>query len=76
MLENAKRLKKVPSYDVRPDSEILTDLKDYGTEMPKQLSADNFKVSHHTNFSLDLINFAVQTVITGFEKQKGGLWGI
>ena len=54
----------------------MKDLRDYGNELPNQLDEDNFKVTHNTNFNVSLVNFAVQTLITGFEKQKGGVWGI
>ena len=51
-----------------PTEAIKRDLKDYGNELPNSLDEENFQVTHNTNFSVGLINFAVQTLIAGFEK--------
>ena len=61
---------------VAPDEVIHKDLRDYGNELPSALGEEDFKTTHNTNFSVGLTNFAVQTLIIAFEKQKGGIWGI
>ena len=60
----------------KPDETVSKDLKDYGTELPSLLGVEDFLTTHNTNFSVGLTNFVVDTLITGFEKQKGGIWGI